>query len=325
MLSLICEINHKYVIKSYYLEMVYILEELMEKGTVKVVILPFFELGLYKPYAAWYSTFTKKYIEEILKEYVEWLKQGGEEPPVDPPHIYPKECCYKTVVLHEKPKDTCCIKALKEAEKLKEKFLKEEKYRKTHQKIIKMTIIGCGDTHCFDVHEQIKGSKITLTGEDQFLYKITLHLVDKLLKKELTWEDITTFDYYSCRQISDEKIKPEKDPIAKIFLFQEPEKDLWHTAQKNNLKWFKKPTESNRRIPKKRRKNAISKRKTLPSPKAIQKQNGLNFLKSFKVKITFTLFTVNSFLNDIFDLMCMFSKCVHSNNLQFFRCYIPYW
>jgi len=284
MLSLICEINHKYVIKSYYLEMVYILEELMEKGTVKVVILPFFELGLYKPYAVWYSTFTKKYIEEILKEYVEWLKQGGgEEPPVDPPHIYPKECCYKTVVLHEKPKDTCCIKALKEAEKLKEKFLKEEKYRKIHQKIIKMTIIGCGDTHCFDVHEQIKGSKITLTGEDQFLYKITSFLFDKLLKKELTWEDITTFDYYSCRQISDEKIKPEKDPIAKIFLFQESEEDFWNTAQKNNLKWFTNLWKATEEYLRKREEMEFVEEKHYPTSKAIQKLK-----EKYKAKLDFS-------------------------------------
>ena len=60
MLSLIYEINHKYVIKSYYLEMVYTLEELMEEGKVEAIILPFLELGLYKPYAPWYSEFIKK-------------------------------------------------------------------------------------------------------------------------------------------------------------------------------------------------------------------------------------------------------------------------
>jgi len=284
MLSLICEINHKYVIKSYYLEMVYILEELMEEGKVEAIILPFLELRLYKPYAPWYSEFIKKDLEETLKEYAEWLKQGGVgEPPVDPPHIYPKQCCYNTVVLHEKPKDTCCIKALKEAEKLKEKLLKEEKYRKIHQRIIKMSIIGYGDTHCFNVHEQIKGGKITLTGEKQFLYKITLHLVDMLLKKELSWEDITTFDYYSCRQISDEKIKPEKDPIAKIFLFQEPEEDFWNTAQKNNLKWFTNLWKAVEKYLKKEEKMEFVQQKHYPTLKAIQKLK-----QKYKAKLDYT-------------------------------------
>ena len=101
MLSLIYEINHKYIIKSYYLEMVYILEELMEEGKVGAIILPFFELGLYKPYAAWYSEFIKKDLEKTLKEYTEWLKQGGVgELPVDPPHVYPKQCCYNTCLLY---------------------------------------------------------------------------------------------------------------------------------------------------------------------------------------------------------------------------------
>ena len=244
MLRLICQVVHYHVIEAYYYVMVYILEELMNRGIVEVVLLPIFDLGVYSPYSTRYITYTKKDMEEVLKRYVKWLREGrSKEAPVPVLHIYPKECCYEAVVLQEVPRDNCCIRVLKEAKKLCEKFLFDEKHRRIYERIVKASFTGHLSKHCFDFHEKLEKyseriEERILDGEDLLLFKITLYLVDAALRGKVSLDDLRKFSYYANYSPSSDD--SARDAIEKIFSYpyRSRDEDFWSIAKKHGFEWF---------------------------------------------------------------------------------------
>ena len=147
MFHMIQEINHYYVVESVYSEMIYIIEEMMKKGLIETIepkivfTLSFGELGLVGvEYPTDYNE--EPYIEED-RNIAGWR--------------CPKECCYNTIVFEKDPEGGCCEKTLKNFEKMRKKFLVNEKYEEVHRKIVKGHItFNISPEHMFDLHEELK-------------------------------------------------------------------------------------------------------------------------------------------------------------------------